>query len=1092
MGGKSKDVTVGYRYFMGLHFGICHGPVDALCEIRVGGRTAYSTEITGSTEIYINSPKLFGGDKREGGIQGFADVLGGTPTQGINAYLQEQHGVDARVPAYRGLFALIYKGGLVASNNPYIKPWAFKVRRIIEGWGEYSTEERSELAADVLNPWLFGAIVDPRSPDNEHEYNFAGQSYGSFAPAYVGTSPGWGSSQTEQEALDAFVTAWEAGLPSVPVGDLNLVAHIPESTSENAAGATSTQVGPYNNVLPHERVTATLHYNEIIPATYEAFAASSSDGELSHYTGIGATSGNAAYRTQCIGRNLGPWYMGSEGGVAENGSYPAFQTGRSYATEPTWFFNGVRSTVDCLVQVRRIPSAPATPGADFPDYPDDPDNYTYDPDTGTIYSKEPYAQAAGSFRWLSIYSEAGSPAEVVRYPLGPVLEQGDTSDTEAFWTAAYDAAVLAGDLPSGMTYQANGLGGITTYPRNQTYAYARTYLAIIPAEPPDAGIAQIGDDMNPAHIVRQCITNVEWGMGYPDALIGESFSTCAQTLYDEGFGLSFQWVQQEPIEDFIGQVLNHCGGVWYADPRTGKFEMALIRDDYDLSDLRTFDESNIISLDSYQKPGYGELVNEITVAFTDVQNIKTATTAPLQDPACIQAQGSVISEVRQYPGITKADLAQKVALRDLTAASTPLASIKLKVNREGWDLIPGKDCIILSWGKLGITQLVCRVLKVDRGSLEDGTVILEVAEDVFGLPSAVYTTQESEEWTDPNVEPDDISLQDLVESPYWDLARNLSAADLDYTDVDAGYVFTLGARSTPVETSYGIWSRTGSSDYEDRGTGPYAPTALLNGAIDQQTTSITLDSGVDLDLVEVGGRVLIGTGRFAEFCEVLTLNTTTGVMTVNRAVLDTTPQEHADNTRVWFVDDNFGVDQTERATSDEVDVKLTAIATGGESDPEDATEQSITMAGRFGRPYPPARVTVNGQQFPTTIDTTEDESEGFIIRWAHRDRTQQTASIVTQLEDDIGPEPGTTYTVELYNDDTDELIESASGIPDTTYSLSSTDSLNARLEVYSVRDGIESWQRQIRRFLLIGTDLLITEDGDYMLTEDGEYMAPEN
>ena len=147
MGGKSNDVTTGFWYKMGLHFGICHGPVDALPEIRVGGRTAYDIEVTGSTEIYINEPKLFGGEKREGGIQGFADVLGGTPTQGVNAYLQEKIGAAARVPAFRGLFALVYKGGRVSANNPYIKPWAFKVRRIIEGWGEYSQEARLDSSS---------------------------------------------------------------------------------------------------------------------------------------------------------------------------------------------------------------------------------------------------------------------------------------------------------------------------------------------------------------------------------------------------------------------------------------------------------------------------------------------------------------------------------------------------------------------------------------------------------------------------------------------------------------------------------------------------------------------------------------------------------------------------------------------------------------------------------------------------------------------------------------------------------------------------------------------------------------------------------
>lgn len=1065
---------------MGLHFGICHGPVDYMSEIRVGGRTAYNITVTSSTEIYIDEPKLFGGKSREGGIQGYGDVLHGESTQGVNEYLQSLH-PGQRVPAYRGMFAFVYKGGRVSANNPYIKPWAFKVGRIKAGWGELTTQEVTEVAADYLPPWV--ADHDPRDIEN-------------------------GVFEYKNDEPDAWGTFSDARADYLAANANKTTANFTYLLGHSVATPKLFRVYEEDN---SDRLVLNLHYNRLLPdngyfgdtldndpgsggrpaqsgtcglARLEGFTTSSGTWWWSGLDENGdVRANNAVFGIFTLHPGDGANLPDEDGGGANCANY-------QFVGGLLPFTDGIR---DSVIKVKRVPSPPELPGSDLPDWPEDPANYWWDEDTGQTYSKAPWGETAGDYLWLSILEEDIGTNFVTRNPLGPVLQVGVASDTEAFWTAARDAAVAAGTLSTDVdTYDPTGTGGANTYPRYAGYAWTRTYDTLVPAEPPDPGLIQLGGDMNPAHIVRQCITNDQWGMGYPDALIGSSFTTAAQQLFDEDFGLSFQWTQQEPIEDFIGQVLNHCGGVWYADPRTGMFEMALIRDDYSVSDLREFNESNIISVESYQRPGYGELINEITVTWTDVPNNRTATTAPHQDLACIAAQGSVISEVRQYPGITKAILAQRVALRDLTAASTPLAAIRLKVNREGWDLIPGKDCIVLNWDKLGIVQLVCRVLKVDRGTLEDGAITLEVAEDVFGLPSAVYTTQESEEWTDPNVEPDDISMQDLVESPYWDVARNLSAADLDYTDADAGYVFTLAGRSSSVETSYGIWSRTGSDEYEERGDGPFAATALLNGAIDQKATTINFDGGVDLDLVEDGDRVLIGSGRLAEFCEVLTFSSTTGVMTVNRAVLDTTPQEHADNTRIWFVENSFGVDITERATSDEVDVKLTAIATGGESDIEDATEQTITLAGRFGRPYPPGKIRINGSGFPATVDTTEDASEGFVITWADRDRIQQTATLISQNDDDIGPEPGTTYSVELYDDDTDLLVESEVGIAGTTYSLSFTSSMNARLEIYSTRDGIESWQRQIRRFLLIGTDLMITEDGEYMLTEDGEFMSPEN
>ena len=47
MGGRSKAQTVGYRYSLGVHLALCHGPVDAIREILVDRRTAWSVTTGG-------------------------------------------------------------------------------------------------------------------------------------------------------------------------------------------------------------------------------------------------------------------------------------------------------------------------------------------------------------------------------------------------------------------------------------------------------------------------------------------------------------------------------------------------------------------------------------------------------------------------------------------------------------------------------------------------------------------------------------------------------------------------------------------------------------------------------------------------------------------------------------------------------------------------------------------------------------------------------------------------------------------------------------------------------------------------------------
>ena len=79
--GMSKSVVIGYRYYMGIHMGLGRGPVNELVEIKAGGNTAWSGSVTASQQISIDKPKLFGGDKKEGGIQGPLWVMMGEPTQ---------------------------------------------------------------------------------------------------------------------------------------------------------------------------------------------------------------------------------------------------------------------------------------------------------------------------------------------------------------------------------------------------------------------------------------------------------------------------------------------------------------------------------------------------------------------------------------------------------------------------------------------------------------------------------------------------------------------------------------------------------------------------------------------------------------------------------------------------------------------------------------------------------------------------------------------------------------------------------------------------------------------------------------------------
>ena len=69
--------------------------------------TEASAAGAGGGRIRIDTPGLFGGESREGGIVGDVDVLMGGPGQGTNDYLAARTG--GAVPAFRGLCSLVLR-----------------------------------------------------------------------------------------------------------------------------------------------------------------------------------------------------------------------------------------------------------------------------------------------------------------------------------------------------------------------------------------------------------------------------------------------------------------------------------------------------------------------------------------------------------------------------------------------------------------------------------------------------------------------------------------------------------------------------------------------------------------------------------------------------------------------------------------------------------------------------------------------------------------------------------------------------------------------------------------------------------------------
>lgn len=129
--GGGKKTTVGYWYSFSFLMGACRGPINALRAIKVGDLDTWEGEQTDNGVIEINKPTLFGGEEKEGGIVGAFEVFMGAAAQTFSSTFKALMG--GLVPDYRGVTTFTFSGK-VAANNPYLKPWAFRIARWDQGW----------------------------------------------------------------------------------------------------------------------------------------------------------------------------------------------------------------------------------------------------------------------------------------------------------------------------------------------------------------------------------------------------------------------------------------------------------------------------------------------------------------------------------------------------------------------------------------------------------------------------------------------------------------------------------------------------------------------------------------------------------------------------------------------------------------------------------------------------------------------------------------------------------------------------------------------------------------------------------------------
>lgn len=564
--------------------------------------------------------------------------------------------------------------------------------------------------------------------------------------------------------------------------------------------------------------------------------------------------------------------------------------------------------------------------------------------------------------------------------------------------------------------------------------------------------------MNPAHIIWECATNTEWGRGHPVSIMNApAFIDAANRLCAEKFGLCMRWVRTDDLDVFVQQVIDHIGAVLYQDRETGLITLDLIREPEESVEIPTVDEySGLLRVVDVDTSSSNSAINEFIVKYHDpVYNEDRS--VRVQNVGSMQAQQAVFSDTKDYPGIPTAELANRIALRDLKALGLPLKRFEVHMDRRGWRIRPG-SVFTLNVPEKGISNMRVRVGQYKEGTMDEGSVILTVAQDVFSFPEQTYVDVQPPSWTPPNTTAAAASDHRFAEANWRDLVRSMSASDLALVDPSAGVVAARVRKPTAMSWGYELWLDTGAG-FEKEADSNFCPAVTISQDPGYYGTAFYYSTATDLNAVSVGSAAYIDN----EIVRIDTIDTANKRLTVARGCVDTIPTLHASGTALYFFDDFLGSDRKEYAISEVVNSKYVTKSAGSILALADATGDTLTIEARQNKPYPPANLQCNGLGALGQANFIGDMA----FTWAHRDRTGQADQLLGHTEASTGPESGTTYTIRAYKAG-GVLVHTESGISGTswTYTASAmqadtgvTGAQPLSFEVEAVRGGVVSFQK---------------------------------
>ena len=1010
MGGGGGSQTVGYKYYLGLHFILCHGEIDSVTRLSVADRIAWSGENKGG-ESNIESPGLFGGEDNEGGVSGIMAVNMGGKSQLRDLYLFSK--IGANIPSYRGVVGVVLKGfddpysGFYIGNSPYLKNFAFRAKRNTK-----RTDGRAPMVGlnmdigDDMNPIaIIHECLTDRTWGLGYDYQDIDES--SFASAgstllneNMGMSMMWDSQVSLEDFIMEVLRHIDAvlyvniftGLFTVKlIRDDYDFSTLPVLNESNIA-----TISDYSRPVMGELVNSlTVKYWDVASGSDASLTVQDIALQLSQQQTIATTVNypgftNNAIISKVAARDLfslsAPLISCTIFGTRELTSmtlgdafrlqWPEHEIddvimrvmGIEYGSQGDSKIK-ISATQDAYAAGSAIVAAP--PISEWVDYKTDP--------TPVLYPKLveiPYwdiVMRKGQIAADSLGEDDTGFLAFATKPSGDALNfaiytPGVNGYTERSIAEFTGSAMLSANIGYQNTeIPFTDVKGVSSYPVGKYIQVDDELMSVVQVGSTSVTVERAVLDTIPTlHSAGSFI--------YMNGINGGSDDTIYQyneIAYVKLLTVTANGMLDESSTQPLSISLNSRRQYRPYPPGNVKILDAVfpaaISDALDLS----------VTWNSRDRL---QLTTETLYSWFNGSNFgeEVGTTYTVQ---LLQPSGTLISE---QTGLTTFTATFALSL------FSSYNELRIKV----WSERDGYTC----WQIFDYTFTRTYIENGDSTIVDNTSSALNPADSVEE-PEDTYGIYQPEAWSERRL---------VVEAPYYLVNQDANAS------IGRLLVYAYALDTTETDILYSeVWARVIDPSHtalEYRGDTYHCPNAQVDAEVWMTDTviSIKYPHPYDLSSVTIGSMVAVN----SELMRVDAVSATS--VTVGRGILDTVPVIHPVDSRLFFIgslNEKHLLDTTNYNSAKSHYAFLPLTSTGYVTTPI-PSEYVVDVEHRSAYIHPPANVKINGMRYPQGIS----ENDNITLTWSHRDRVQQMGTPFVDNFDaqNIGPESGVTYRVNVY------------------------------------------------------------------------------